>query len=191
LVQERQQPGFLVFVPVYNRPNHPKTMEDRREKLIGFALGVFKVNDMIERALAGLDMGRLDFNLQEIIPGRKAKIIYRYDSIKRTSPETGVPDQNDLPVKFKHITKLALPGKDWSITFIPEPQYLVENFSWWVWGALSGCMLFTALLGTFLLLISGEEHKVSLLVIERTSELVAANDELEKQIAERYLAEEQ
>ena len=48
LVQESgNQYGFLVFVPVYRNDAIIDTIEKRRENLIGFTLGVFRIGDIV------------------------------------------------------------------------------------------------------------------------------------------------
>ena len=43
--------GFLMFKPIYNTPAAPGTVEGRRQKLKGLAVGVFRIGDMVEAAL--------------------------------------------------------------------------------------------------------------------------------------------
>ena len=52
LVQESEDLfGFLVFQPIYRNGLPVETMSQRRENLAGFALGVFRVKDMLENSL--------------------------------------------------------------------------------------------------------------------------------------------
>ncbi len=51
LVQETgDQYGFLVFRPVYRGGVQPSSVQDRRARLMGFALAVFRVGDIVEKA---------------------------------------------------------------------------------------------------------------------------------------------
>jgi two-component system, NtrC family, sensor kinase len=51
LVQESaDQYGFLVFRPVYRGGVQPSSDKERRERLAGYALAVFRVGDIVERA---------------------------------------------------------------------------------------------------------------------------------------------
>lgn len=50
LVQEREdQFGFLVFSPIYSQP--ATTLDERRTQLDGFALGVFRIADLVRLAI--------------------------------------------------------------------------------------------------------------------------------------------
>jgi CHASE1-domain containing sensor protein len=55
LVQEttENQYSFLVFVPVYQAP--VSTLASRREAILGYVLGVFRVADVVEESLQNLD----------------------------------------------------------------------------------------------------------------------------------------
>ena len=55
LVQgEQHHAGILIFVPLYEKGATPKTITERREKLLGFILGVYNVNKMINNILASM-----------------------------------------------------------------------------------------------------------------------------------------
>lgn len=50
LVQETNktpQPGFLMYVPVYNGTKKPETIEQRRQQLIGFVYAAFRSKDLL------------------------------------------------------------------------------------------------------------------------------------------------
>ena len=52
LVQEKKnQYGFLVFMPIYRDEAATDRVADRRRKLAGFGLGVYRIADLIEAAL--------------------------------------------------------------------------------------------------------------------------------------------
>ena len=53
LVQDKsRQYGTLVFAPVYNRPD-ANNVSDRRRSLVGFALGVFRIGDLVSKQNSG------------------------------------------------------------------------------------------------------------------------------------------
>ncbi len=52
LVQgEKEQLGTLIFAPYYGNSGVPKTIEERREQLKGFILGVYRLEDMFNHAI--------------------------------------------------------------------------------------------------------------------------------------------
>ncbi len=57
LVQETEsQAGILVFLPVYRTQVIPESIEQRQTQLTGFAVGVFRIGDLIRSAQQGLEI---------------------------------------------------------------------------------------------------------------------------------------
>lgn len=66
LVQETSAAfGFLVALPIYRPGAAQNTLATRRENLQGFILGVFRIADIIQASLPGLDLDHLDFYLYD------------------------------------------------------------------------------------------------------------------------------
>jgi len=63
LVQETsKQKGFLVFEPIYRGSN--STISERRASLIGFTLGVFRIGDIVEKAISDMDDKRFSIHME-------------------------------------------------------------------------------------------------------------------------------
>ena len=74
LVQEADsQYGFLIFKPIYETPSPPETVEGRRQNLEGYAVGVFRIGDMVEAALEDLPSGVVNIQL---ISGKEAQLAF-------------------------------------------------------------------------------------------------------------------
>ena len=72
LAQEQaSQLGFLVFQPVYR--GECRTLEQRRESLVGFAVAVFRICDLVEPSLCELSDRGLSVTIEDEADGR---IIY-------------------------------------------------------------------------------------------------------------------
>ena len=64
LVQEtKAQFGFLVFKPIYRVNIKSASVEERRNNLLGFVLGVFRIGDMIENSMSHLGRGSQVMNV--------------------------------------------------------------------------------------------------------------------------------
>lgn len=48
------QHGFLIFLPIYRNGAPNRTVEERRENLMGFALGVFRIANLVKASLRNL-----------------------------------------------------------------------------------------------------------------------------------------
>ncbi len=138
LVQETSdQYGFLVFRPVYRGGTKPESAGARDKNLIGFALAVFRVADMVERAGAaptatsGVDLAIFDRNAH-----RGERLLYpkgaRFDSIE------------ELPSGFKVTRTVSVTGRSWELAAYPVPGSFTP-VRWSSWATLVAGVLLTCL----------------------------------------------
>ncbi len=166
LVQEKaRQKGFLIFLPVYE--GYPSNLNERRESLRGFVLGVFRIGDIFESAIekvhkkgVGIDMKLFD----DSAPPDKSLLNHH-------EPRTGGQSINDWRYQ-KRLTDIG--GRQWSVLAAPTPAYIRAQESWQPYGILAGGLIFTALLAAYIFFLTQRTEKVGILVAERTSELRAS-----------------
>ena len=66
LVQETsKQFGFLVFMPIYKKGLPRKTIDQRRQNLSGFALGVFRIGDMVNIITSGVRKDHIELEIYD------------------------------------------------------------------------------------------------------------------------------
>jgi len=73
LVQEtskQMQPGFLIYVPVYERGATLATVDDRRTALLGFVYSPFRSYDLFDAMVSAkrLDLAGIDFEVFDETP---------------------------------------------------------------------------------------------------------------------------
>ncbi|MGH8058995.1 MAG: CHASE domain-containing protein, partial [Candidatus Entotheonellia bacterium] len=175
--------GFLIILPIYRRGAPHDTVQERREALHSFVLGAFRISDLVEASLRGLDFGGIELSLYDIAPGADEDLLYTHPSHTRD-------DEEDIRPGLHWKTTFDLAGRQWLLQFYPMSEYFAAHRSWQAWGVLLGGLLFTALLGTYSLMALGRAAEVARLVTERTAELSRANTELAREISERTQAEE-
>jgi len=73
---------------------------------------------------------------------------------------------------------------------VARSQALTRS-SWQAWAAFAGGLLFTGLLGAFLMVVTGRADAIEELVARRTKEIERANENLRHEIGERARAEAQ
>jgi signal transduction histidine kinase/CheY-like chemotaxis protein len=182
LAQEREsQHGFLVFQPVYNGP--AATVDERRARLTGFAVAVFRVGDLVNASLKpaierGLTVSILD--------QAGATEIYR----QAAGPPGKMPPW---------MTQIDVAGRTWNITFTATPRFAATGFDWQAGLIFGAGSLMTALVAAYFLSqarhlaatqqrIEEATRDLSLEIAERKKielELRAARDDLERRVAER------
>jgi PAS domain S-box-containing protein len=187
LVQEAgRQFGLLVFLPIYSHGPPPATVEERRLRLLGYATGVFWIGDMIEAALQGRERKDIVLRIEdETAPAGQRPL---YDSQWETGPALD-DARREHPTWMHWATTVGLAGRRWVLQFAPTLAYLAAHQSIQPWTVLVGGLLFSSLLGAFLLIVTGRTVLIEHVVAERTAELFQTNAALAREIAERHQAE--
>lgn len=189
LVQETgQEFGFRVFVPIYSRELPHDTVEQRRKNLQGFATAVFRAADIVETSVKDLHTEGIDLRFSDETAPVGKRLLYR-----RPTPEDSQQLKGDekekISVGLHWVTSFENAGRKWAMTFSPTPAYLLAQRSWQPWGVLAGALL-SALLGAFLLVVTGRTAKIEVQVAQRTAELSQSNANLEREIIIRRQTEE-
>lgn len=124
------QSGVLVLLPIYSG-DAPVTVAERRKELTGFAVAVFRVNDLVQTEFADLKMKGIEACLLdnsssgELIYGNKAA--------------TG------------NQVLLAVAGRNWVMEFSPTPQFIAAHSHLQSWLVLAAGLAFTFLIAAYLL----------------------------------------
>ena len=167
LVQEnKNQFGFLVFLPLYGTATAPPSQAMRRDQLQGYLLGVFRVSDVVEESLETLNYN-IDFILSDQSAAAPGQFLGRYDAETQTVTTEINQESGEMrcPTADGCTHSLTTGGRAWAITFTPAANYPAST----PWGALSTLMiglLLTTLVARYLSQAQAE--------IERTRELSQA-----------------
>jgi two-component system sensor histidine kinase/response regulator len=179
-----REPGFVVLLPIYSGQTAPESVEERGRTLRGYVAGAFSLREMVETALAGVPTDGLRLRLYDGTAPEKASLLYdNHPAFSRAEARTA----ND---GLWRIIPFEVAERRWGLHCWPSSEYLIAHRSWQAWSVLAGGLLFTGLLGAFLLVISGRTVAIEDLVTMRTSELQSANVELLGHISERRKVEE-
>jgi CHASE1-domain containing sensor protein len=145
------QVTVLLLAPVYQESLPPKTVEERRASLKGFATGILRVGSVVKSALQGLDRDGTNVRLvDESAPGSETLL---HDDL----PAPAVRSDASLQAGFSAAFDVA--GRHWRFSVLPTPEYLAGRRSLQAWSVLTGGLFFVGLLGTLLLSISGREAR--------------------------------
>ena len=187
LVQEtRDQYGFLVFLPVYRKGASTDSVQDRRDNLLGFVLGVFRVGDIFEKALTYLEPAGTDLQLVDQSAPEGECFLYHHYARTREAPAGPVPMLADLRAGLHHEVTLEVAGRQWLIVCAPTPRFLAARRTWYPWGVLAAGLVLTGLLTSYLVSSIGRARRTERLV----AALSKANEQLKTEIAERKQAQE-
>jgi signal transduction histidine kinase/ActR/RegA family two-component response regulator len=108
LVQEidgDKQPGFLIYVPVYEGGAIPATVEQRRRALLGYVYSPFRSHDLFRAALRGLDFPLLGLEIYDDQGVTRERMLFA----------EGAQD----PARFRFVKDLPLEvaGYRWTLRF--------------------------------------------------------------------------
>jgi signal transduction histidine kinase len=188
LVQEAgRRFGLLIFQPIYSHGPPPSTVEERRQRLLGYATGVFRLGDMIEASLQGAERNGITLRIEDEEAPAGQRLLY--NSQGETDPTLDHAAGNN-PSRMHWDTTIELADRRWALRLAPTLGYLAARQSLQPWMVLVGGLLFTSLLGAFLLIVTGRSVLIEHVVAERTAELSQTNAALAREIADREQAEQ-
>jgi len=192
LVQEMgEQFGFLIFMPVYRNGMPTETIEQRKEALDGFALGVFRAGDVLEAILAGAEPLGLPFDLLDLSAPVEKRLLHHWSEQLDTK---GFRGSFFFSFPSNYLGKFDFAGRDWGVEIVASRAYIERHCPIAYWVILPAGLLLTTILGFYVQAILGRRVLLERTVQERTSQLqenITKRKEIEKELREseeRYRA---
>ena len=160
LVQEtaENQYGFLVFVPIYRQsiPNQAH----RKDFLLGYIVGVFRVADVVEESLRDLDYDA-DFYILDQTDRPNKQLLGMYHA---ETQKVIVQHQSEIPARSTNRTLCAsladctqyvqLGQRQWQIIFIPSANQSLP------WGTFATLLIGLLLTATVLIYVSRWQNEL-------------------------------
>lgn len=162
LVQDSgTQKGALALVPIYRDASHPADASARRAALRGFAVGVYRLGDMLAETFRGDTWDGVDLTLADVTDRANPVVIADLPARNAAPQGSTAPPATTLPLDFY--------GRRWELTVRPTSAEFVDNRSGVMAIVLLAALAMTYLLEAFLLLISGMESLARRLIPELSS----------------------
>jgi two-component system, sensor histidine kinase len=166
--------GFLLFLPVYRGDGRAmESVSSRRRDLLGYATGVFKVDSLVQDALEGKQPDVALMRIEDVSAEAGERLLFSdlpgNRSVDTDSVEDGVAWH--ASGGLYGTATLDVGGRKWSFLFQPTEGFIGRQQTWHLWLLLASGLLFTGLLGAFLLVITGRTARVGRIVDERTADL--------------------
>ena len=114
LVQEifgPQQPGFLIYVPVYASGDVPATVEERRASLIGYVYAPFRANDLFLGIFGTEEFPRVSFSVYDGDDIRPESLLHASDRVPGHTP------------RFHVANPVRIAGREWTVVFESQPEF--------------------------------------------------------------------
>ena len=189
--EKENEYGFLILLPIYQNETVNNSLEERRENLLGLALGAFKVRSLLEKTLIDLTeisepiniyiYDKLSASTAKLIDFQPGSIDLEKEEIKNRTIEALYNFENTAKARKFYVRETVnLPGREWVIIFTPTPEFLAARKVFTAWEVLAVGLLFTGAIAVYLYSNIDRTIKIEKLVAERTDELYQTNKELEK-----------
>ncbi len=119
LVQEikgPEQPGFLIYLPVYSGGGLPETVEERRRKIQGFIYSPFRAHDFL-RVIAELEKSsRITFEVYDGTEVSPENLLFDSTTVSGPSAESRRT--------LETVSTMEIAGHPWTIRYISAPDTL-------------------------------------------------------------------
>jgi len=173
--------GFLIYSPVYSK-NMPddSSISDRQKSIKGFALGVFKFNDTINRAVKIFEVNEFYYQLLDISDLKNKQLLF--NNIPEVAIEHDInaqtlhyPENTD----FSYSKDIEFLGRIWRITCVPSELYKDKYKTYLPLLVMFFGIVLTCIFSYVFYKHMHEEHRIKQLVKQQTSELLQIGERLE------------
>lgn len=188
----RERQSYAVYVPVYAKADSPEFQAEEDEdegipgELRGFVVGIFCIEDVVERPLANLQPAGILMRFFVRHPDDRITHLYTHFSrLHKDNP----PDPNTSTSSIQPILQsIKLGNQSLDVILEAEPGNYLIDYRSGVLVLVAGAA-FTLLLAIYIWTLVNRAAKVDRLVNRRTYQLRSAITALNKEIMERKRAE--
>ena len=172
---------YLVFWPVYDTIDVPGTIEERRTRLRGYAVGNYNLVALLNAAMHDTPdvIETIRFSVgaahQE---NAAAKAAAFYSPATRTVQVVTDAAAVEEPPAARIARDFEVLGQHWDLTFDYSPAAVADLRSQSAWGWLLAGLLLTASLVFYLVRERGRTRTIEALVASRTAELQRTSEQL-------------
>jgi CHASE1-domain containing sensor protein len=122
--------GIAIYLPIYRSGSPPETLAERRRDLQGYAAGVFRIGDLIQAALQGLERAGIEIRLYDDAVAAEERLLYAYGAKERNASSPAVnaaQGEASAGQALQSSTTLDVAGRRWTFTFAPTHEYLASH----------------------------------------------------------------
>jgi signal transduction histidine kinase len=172
LVQENQKRvGALLLHPAYETgPDTDTPPSDANLK--GFAVGVIKLDEMVQIATAQDRIAGLEFHIDDVTDARPSKVLYSSNAPPAATHSTHLKRR-----------ELRMADRTWAMTVFPTAAYQPANRPWVAWATAIVGLLLAALLQVLLLVTTGQRAAAERQMQRQSARLETQDAELQDRTA--------
>ncbi len=110
------QPGFLIYLPIYQGGRIPSDVDERRERLLGFVYSPFRADDLFGSIFHGGSMAGIAFEIYDGTDVNPAALLYR-------SSGTTDADDGHAAARFRKRALMSVAGHPWTLILYTTPAF--------------------------------------------------------------------
>lgn len=114
---QNEEPGFLIYVPIYVNDRTPTTVDERREALSGFVYSQFRASDFLKSILGIKHTTDIDLQLYD---GTQFSSEALLGDTAANAPAVDAA----IPARFSARNSVEAAGRSWSIAFASRPEFV-------------------------------------------------------------------
>ncbi len=174
LQDSQEQVGILLVMPIYKNNQPVDTLDARRANLKGFAIGSFRMDDLVNHVLSENIRQDLEFYFYDVdVPGQPVFLAF-HPSISgpQTLAVTGAPSVAAIQTGLYRTATISVGNRRWLIVARPGVNYGYSATAWMAWLSLALGIL---LVGLFLSYVN-RRHLVESILTRSEEEFRSLSD---------------
>ncbi len=142
-----QQPGFIMYVPVFHEFVRDLPRRERRNAVSGFVFSPFRMHDLMQGILDEGVLQVIDMRIfDQPSRGQQAEMIDTRRAWRASAAA------NDEQPEFERIIHFPMPGRSWTIQFVSRPEFDAQLRAGKPWTLLGAGLLASVVV--FLLMLA-------------------------------------
>ncbi len=184
-VEQRDEPGFVVFVPVYKYGYSTRTIKARRANLAGIYSAVFRIPDLFNSILDDLKLSGINLAVFDQPDTANDRLLF-FRSFPQPGEQASLPEVRSDILKSIHFSEdLSIGDVKWTVVVWPTPALKKSVNTMTPWLAFGTVLLLTGLISLYLARIQKASDETGQHLIKQA----IARKKLEEEITRREESE--
>jgi PAS domain S-box-containing protein len=175
------QRGVVMIWPVYQKPDSPA---ESRGNFLGFAEGVFRINELFEQVQRREATPTVDTLYVDGSATDPAGRVLYYAPGDANTPREPVPTEQELRSGLHRENTIAIGGRNWVALYRPSGNWLRAQLTPRPFASLGTGLIITGLLAALISALGRRTATIEALVAERTAELNESRRQMEMLLAQ-------
>ncbi len=157
-ISNRDHSLVFIFAPIYSTDDPPASVVQRRQSLGGYVLGIYQIDELIRSSLPRTNAEEFSLSIVDI--SDKTKQFPIYSQSRDASPHKASEVAPLLRQNIGVSATIRFADRTWLCEFLPTSAFYAGQAHRHTWMILASGLAMTALLGAFLLILSGRTARI-------------------------------